>query len=181
WHRELFSARPGIRPGAFKIRPNRVGAYRFVAPEQVPGTLKTGFEIGHAVRDPVARAIFLHHLISEVHPFQDGNGRLSRLFMNAELSRSGLTRVIIPSILNDDYLAAVRLLSRTGEPAPLQRVIETAQRLHNATPMVDYSAAMATLIQAHAFDRPSGSTQLVMPDAEASDTGRSEQGPRSGQ
>ncbi|MGN8160893.1 Fic family protein, partial [Salinisphaera sp. SWV1] len=26
WHRELFSARPGIRPGAFKIRPNRVGA-----------------------------------------------------------------------------------------------------------------------------------------------------------
>ncbi|MGN8200599.1 Fic family protein [Salinisphaera sp. RV14] len=181
WHRDLFSARPRISPGAFKIRPNRVGDYRFVAPEQVQGTLKAGFEIGRAVRDPVARAIFLHHLISEVHPFEDGNGRLARLFMNAELSRSGLTRVVIPSILSHDYLAAVRLLSRTGDPRSLHRVIETAQRLHDATPMVDYSAAMATLIQAHAFDRPSRSTHLVMRDAEASDTGRSEQGPRSGQ
>lgn len=169
WHHDLFSGRPDIRPGELKWMRNRAGDYDFVAPEQVRGTLKAGFAIADKIQDPVGRAVFMHHLVSEVHPFDDGNGRLSRLVMNAELSRSGLTRVIIPTILRDDYLAAVRLLSRSREPASLQRVIETTQRLHNAVPMADYDAALATLGHAQAFERPSSETRFVMPKAATSD------------
>ena len=32
----------------------------------------------------------MQFLISEVHPFDDGNGRLSRIMMNAELVKSSL-------------------------------------------------------------------------------------------
>jgi fido (protein-threonine AMPylation protein) len=34
---------------------------------------------------PFRRAAFQMFLISEVHPFRDGNGRMGRIFMNAEL------------------------------------------------------------------------------------------------
>jgi Fic family protein len=36
-------------------------------------------------------------LISEVHPFDDGNGRVARAFMNAELVAAGHCRILIPS------------------------------------------------------------------------------------
>lgn len=163
WHHQRFSGRPTIRPGAFKTMSNRAGSYDFVAPAQVRGTLKAGFAIADRIQDPVGRALFMHHLVSEVHPFDEGNGRLSRLFMNAELSRAGLTRVIIPNVLRDDYLAAVRLLSRERDPASLARVIARTQQLHNAIPMTDYETAVSTLTRAQAFDKPSSSTRLVMP------------------
>ena len=43
---------------------------------------------------PFRRAAFIHFLISEVHPFADGNGRMARVMMNAELvaGRSGAHR-----------------------------------------------------------------------------------------
>jgi len=56
-----------------------------VAPELVEGTLAKGFEIYRSLTAPLHRAIFMMFLISEVHPFADGNGRAARIMMNAEL------------------------------------------------------------------------------------------------
>jgi hypothetical protein len=39
----------------------------------------------HALDHPFKRAAFMLFLISEVHPFIDGNGRVARVMMNAEL------------------------------------------------------------------------------------------------
>jgi Fic family protein len=36
-------------------------------------------------------------MISEVHPFMDGNGRISRIMMNAELTAAGMPKIIIPT------------------------------------------------------------------------------------
>ena len=38
-------------------------------------------------------------LVAEVHPFADGNGRIARVMMNAELLSGGQTRIFIPSVL----------------------------------------------------------------------------------
>ncbi len=46
----------------------------------------------------LARAVYYAFLVSEIHPFNDENGRLSRLVMNAEMSRVGLNRIIIPTL-----------------------------------------------------------------------------------
>jgi Fic family protein len=37
-------------------------------------------------------------LVSEVHPFLDGNGRLARVMINAELAAARQMRVLIPIV-----------------------------------------------------------------------------------
>ncbi len=54
---------------------------------------------------------------SEVHPFLDGNGRLARVMMNAELTAKNQTKIIIPTVYRDDYLGALRKLSRNQDPS----------------------------------------------------------------
>ncbi len=57
------------------------------------GTLVEGSIIAQSVPEGLAGGISYAFLLSEV-PFADGNGRLSRLIMNAELSRAGEARII---------------------------------------------------------------------------------------
>lgn len=59
-------------------------------------------------------------LVSEVHPFNDGNSRLARLLMNAELSVVGACRIIIPTLFREEYMDCLRVLSREGNPTPLR-------------------------------------------------------------
>ena len=67
-------------------------------------------------------------LVSEVHPFADGNGRVARVMMNAELVAGGEERIVIPTVFRDDYLAALRALSQTQRPQPLIHALDYAQR-----------------------------------------------------
>lgn len=43
------------------------------------GRLRRGFDILSGLIDPFDRAVFAMFLVSEVHPFDDGNGRVARL------------------------------------------------------------------------------------------------------
>jgi hypothetical protein len=49
--------------------------------------------------DPIARAAYLHMEIVKLHPFADGNGRFSRLLMNAALVNGGYPPVVMFSDL----------------------------------------------------------------------------------
>ena len=69
-----------------------------------------------SVPEGIARALYYAFLISEIHPFEDGNGRLSRLVMNAELSRVGLNRIIIPTLYHLPYVDSVRALTHGNDP-----------------------------------------------------------------
>ena len=115
-HRVIMSGRPSAAPGVFKTRDNRAGNTHFVSFDRVRGTLKRGFEMSRAIRHPFARAVYILFVISEVHPFADGNGRISRLMMNAELTAAGQAKVIVPTVFRPDYIGALRCLSRDGRP-----------------------------------------------------------------
>lgn len=78
-------------------------------PALVRGTLIEGSELARSVPEGLPRAIYLAFLVSEVHPFADGNGRISRLVMNAELSRTGEARIIIPTLFHEEYVISARL------------------------------------------------------------------------
>jgi Fic family protein len=108
------------------MQNNRAGDTHFVDFNLVKGTLKKGFEIYTALRHPFARAIFMLFMISEVHPFTDGNGRISRIIMNAELTAAGQSKVIIPTVFRSDYLGALRQLSRKESP---EKLIHAMQRV----------------------------------------------------
>lgn len=114
WHEEMLRMRPEANPGHVKERTNYAGTTEFVRPEYVRGTLFEGSRLALSVPEGLARAVYYAFLVSEVHPFDDGNGRLCRLVMNAELSRVGLNRIIIPTLFHPQYVDCARVLTRGG-------------------------------------------------------------------
>ena len=128
------------------------GSTAFVAHELVEGTLVHGFELYRGLDTPFARAVYMMFLVSEVHPFTDGNGRTARIMMNAELVSAGEARIIIPTVFRENYWSALRALS-LGEHSPRQlvRVLDFAQRWVAAVPWGEMSATTAALTQCHAF------------------------------
>ncbi|QGN22517.1 Fic family protein [Elizabethkingia anophelis] len=126
-HRTLMVARPNKHPGEFKDRNNRAGDTEFVDHTLVRGTLIRGFDFYCALNDPFAKAAYMMFMVSEVHPFLDGNGRLARVMMNAELVAAGQTKIIIPTVYREDYLGALRQLTRRNQPDTFIRMLQRAQ------------------------------------------------------
>jgi len=127
-HAAIMEMRPEKLPGQFKTESNRAGSTLFVAPELVEGTFKKSFELYQSLDAPFQRAVFMMFLVAEVHPFADGNGRIARIMMNAELVAENEQRIIIPTVYRNNYLAALRALSHNHEPQPLIRTLDFAQR-----------------------------------------------------
>lgn len=152
-HRVLMAARPDNHPGVLKSRRNFAGGYEFVAPELVVGTLDRGFATLRQLHDPLARAVAMMALVTECHPFDDGNGRVARLTANAELSAAGEVRIVIPTVYRNNYLTGLGALSNgTGKGEPLVAVLEYAQRWTGAVDWSDYTATNAILMTCNAFE-----------------------------
>jgi Fic/DOC family len=153
-HASMLERRPQAGPGVFKDKPNRAGGTDFVQPDLVTGTLIEGYRFYEALPAGLGQAIFLKFLISEVHPFADGNGRVARVFMNATLSAADEQRIVIPLCYRDDYLGGLRALSRNNDPRPLIRVLDFAQRYAAGIGWEDRRAAQQTLEATNAFVPP---------------------------
>jgi hypothetical protein len=125
-HRILLSAREGKQPGVFKDRNNYAGQTMFVEHHLVRGTLLKAYEYYQVLDSGFARAVFMMFLISEVHPFLDGNGRLARVMMNAELVSAGESKIMIPTVYREDYIGALRKLTRHGDPSVFIQMMERA-------------------------------------------------------
>ena len=91
--------------GAYKTVPNHVKTstgemHYFASPEETPAKMydlmswyrksKSDVEI-----HPVILAAIFHHRFSEIHPFDDGNGRIARLLMNLILMQNNFPPAII--------------------------------------------------------------------------------------
>ena len=122
-HEILLSARTDKRPGQFKEKNTRAGNTEFVDWQLVMGTLKKGFEWYSLLTDPFARAAYMMFLVSEVHPFTDGNGRVARVMMNAELSSTGKSKIIVPNVYREDYMGALRKLTRQNDAETYVRML----------------------------------------------------------
>ncbi len=125
-HRILLSARKTKHPGQFKERNNRAGETWFVDFKLVRGTLIKGFDFYRALSAPFAKAAYMMFMVSEVHPFEDGNGRIARIMMNAELVKAEQSKIIIPTVYRDDYMGALRKLTRQQEPRAYVRMLQRA-------------------------------------------------------
>lgn len=162
-HAIILEGRPDKLPGQYKEKPNVAGMTRFVAPSLVKGTLRQGFELYKGLVDPFARAIAMMFFILEVHPFNDGNGRIARAMMNAELLANGSVRIIIPSVFRGEYLSGLKRLTNQNDPIAFIRQMQYAQ---DFTSKVDFSSkndAIELLRRCNAFAKPDDNVKLIMP------------------
>ena len=160
-HRHQMERRPEVNPGEFKFKSNRAGNTEFVHPDRVRGTLVEGSKLLASVPAGTARAMFAMLLTAEVHPFNDGIGRLARLVMNAELSAVNGCRIIVPTLYREQYLDCLRVLTREGNPVPF---LKAMQFIHDWTSRFDYrnlDAVIAEMTKCHAFERSLVQFQLL--------------------
>jgi hypothetical protein len=160
-HAILLSARKDKEPGHFKTKANRAGNTVFVAPELVKGTLEQGFTLYQGLKPGIARAIFMMFLVAEVHPFLDGNGRIARIMMNAELESAGECRIIIPTVYREDYIFALRRLSRAQDPDPYIRALLRAQKFVSILDFSEYNLCLEQLKKCNAFLEPSEGKLII--------------------
>jgi hypothetical protein len=160
----VMRARHDKNPGEWKTRDNQAGATLFVAHELVRGTLREGFERMEALQDPLARALMTMFVVSEVHPFMDGNGRTARLAMNCMLSAAGQARIIVPTVYREDYLLALKSLSNHADAVPYLRAMT---RIQAWTAAFDYRQPRPALYQAfkecNAFEEDLRNYRLLFP------------------
>jgi prophage maintenance system killer protein len=150
-HKVLLSARTSKKPGEFKDKNNRSGETHFVDHTLVKGTLIKGFDFYQALTNPFAKAAYIMFLISEVHPFLDGNGRIARVMMNAELVKQGQTKIIIPTVYRDDYIGAIRKLTRQEDPKAYVKMLLRAHEFSSTVVGDDMDAMEKHLEESNAF------------------------------
>lgn len=163
-HGHMLEKRPESSPGHFKLEPNRAGGTWFVDPRLVRGTLIEGSSLARSVPEGLPRAIYYGFMISEVHPFGDGNGRISRLVMNAELSRVSEARIIIPTLFHEEYVDCQRQLSRQDEPAGLIHALTLMQQWTIAFDYTNVTALIEAVKKTNALERSRVQFNLLMPD-----------------
>lgn len=153
-NRHILEGRPDRAPGEWKQRPNRAGGTSFVAPDLVLGTLSEAWRFYETLPAGLPRGLFAMFAVNEVHPFSDGNGRVSRALLNAELSAAGQCRLLVPLCFREDYLGALRALSRQDNPEPLLRMADRAQRWSSLVNWSTLPRALSQLERSNALVPP---------------------------
>lgn len=118
-HSLLFKHAPvEIDLGEFRKNDNRIsGAIIETTPyhkieEEIYLLVKDIEEILRSIKDTsiaeyLKRCVFIHHMLTKIHPFEDGNGRISRAIMNWLLKLKGLPPVYVSYTKKEDYYEAL--------------------------------------------------------------------------
>ena len=117
-----------LRKGAWKQLPNNPlrsdGAlHEYCPPEHVSAEMDRLVELlGQLPAElPEVRAAWLHHAFTQIHPFQDGNGRVARALASIDLVRAGLFPLLVDRGDRDSvYLPSLEAADQ-GDLAPLVR------------------------------------------------------------
>ena len=109
--------RKRIVPGRYKTQPNNVltatgETFYFASPEETPARMTAlvdayRAELAAPTLHPIELAARFHYDFVRIHPFDDGNGRMSRLLMNLILLRHGYPMTVIKNDDRNRYLAAL--------------------------------------------------------------------------
>ena len=104
-----------IAPEAAERHPNRFrhttvqfGPCLGAKPSQIPILIDQLFTSLPEIKHPVTRAVYLHHELVRIHPFVDGNGRLSRMAKNWMLMYNLYPPMFIKNVF-DKHLYIARL------------------------------------------------------------------------
>ncbi len=116
-----------IKVGDYKSFPNSVRLqngemFHYASVQETPAMMNDLLQwYEKAATDnskhPIEVAAELHYRFVRIHPFDDGNGRISRLIMNYHLLKNDLPPVIIKSVDKKNYLFALHEADTGNEEA----------------------------------------------------------------
>lgn len=75
-----------------------------------------------AISEYVLQALKIHHRITQIHPFRDGNGRSSRALLNWMLRKKGLPPIYFKLTEKESYYKALEKADGQGDYLELLRV-----------------------------------------------------------
>ena len=143
-HQETASARDvfgrrvemPLTRGEYKKRPNNPVrpdglVHEYCPPEHVASEmdrlLAMHLEHGERGVPPEVEAAWLHHRFTQIHPFQDGNGRVARSLATLVMIRAGWFPLVVTDAGRPDYIDALELAD-AGDLGPLARLFADIQR-----------------------------------------------------
>lgn len=126
---------PLLLHGEYKQQPNNPTRpdgvlHEYAPPEQVTSEMDrlVAMHLQHTQREvaPEVEAAWLHHRFTQIHPFQDGNGRVARALASLVMIRAGLFPVAFE---RDDRSKYIESLEKAddGDLGPLVELIARVQ------------------------------------------------------
>jgi Fic family protein len=114
WHKKLFQYTKIDKAGKIRTYPVGISGSRHIPPEpfEIDLLLKEFFVWYNQNKNkihPVHLAALVHFRFVSIHPFGDGNGRITRLFMNYVLYKNGYPMSIIDYSKRDSYYNALEM------------------------------------------------------------------------
>jgi Fic family protein len=103
-----------IHVGVYKTRPNSVitvtgQSFEYASPEEAPALMSDLIRWYNQTEkdgrlNPIELAALFHYRYIRIHPFEDGNGRISRLLVNYILRRHNYPMIVVQSADKENYL-----------------------------------------------------------------------------
>jgi hypothetical protein len=138
WYRKLFL--PSTQAGIISIeqligyRNDRVHirGSRHVPPpkEAVVDSMEALFNCIQQEKSPSVRAILGHYMFVFIHPYMDGNGRISRFLMNAMLASGGYPWTVIEVTKRTRYMNALKIADEERNLRPFAKFILDEMNRH---------------------------------------------------
>ena len=122
--------------GDYKTRPNNPSrqngtVHEYCPPEQVASEMDRLVEMhrSHEEREVSAEveSAWLHHRFTQIHPFQDGNGRVARALATLVFLRQGWLPLVIIDDYRGEYISALEEADH-GDLAPLVRLFARIEK-----------------------------------------------------
>ena len=126
-----------LHRGQFKRQSNNPTrdngtVHSYCPPEQVESELDNLIDWYNSYAEdqhPLAVGAWLHHRFTQIHPFEDGNGRVVRALMTWHLVRRELLPIVITRDTRSEYISALE----QADSGDLSRFVQLLVRLEKQT------------------------------------------------
>lgn len=134
-----------IHAGIYKTRPNSVKTvtgdnFEYATVEETPVLMHDLIEWYNEAEknmdlSPIELASLFHYRYIRIHPFEDGNGRISRLIVNYILAKHGYPMIVVRSDDKTNYLTALHQCDVAVGDIPSDGAHASLEQI---TPFVEY-------------------------------------------
>lgn len=124
-----------LQKGQYKTLPNNPrrpdgAVHAYCPPERTKEEMESLIQMyreAEGNHPPEVKSAWLHHRFTQIHPFQDGNGRVARALSSLVFLREGLFPLVVRDSDREDYIGALEKAD-AGDLGPLVSFFAHRQR-----------------------------------------------------